>query len=221
MDLLQVNGLQVLGGKFIDKSLYKGDLMKADPLLQHKMTKAFDRKFFFLLIGFSFIYFLCILFDSLANDLAAMLAKYIPALEVIKERSKSIDGLAFRYFGIGYAFVPVFVAMLLWGENVAHRFNVHSSQTGRSRLELYFLIYVLGLPALLFCIFLAIFAPFTVSSQSKLFGAQVLNLMMESAVGLYIFGTLALGCLTMAFVLLVFYMWLPFSSLINKLRRSV
>ena len=195
--------------------------MKVDPLLQRKMTKAFDRKFFFLLVGFSVIFFMCMLFDSLSNDLATMLAKHIPALDVIKERSKSIEGLAFRYFGISYAFVPIFVVMLLWGENVAHRFSVHSSQTGRSRLELYFLIYVLGIPALLFCIFLAIFAPFTVSSQSKLFGAQVLNVMMESVIGLYVFGTLALGCLTIALVLLVFYMWLPFSSLINKLRRSV
>lgn len=194
--------------------------MKVDPLLQRKMTKAFDRKFLLVLVGFSIVYFLCIVFDSLANDLAEVLAKHIPALNVIKERSKSIDGLAFRYFGVGYALVPAFVVMLLWGENVAHRFNVHSSQAGRSRLEVYFLIYVLGIPALLFCIFLAAFAPFAVSPQSKLFGAQVLNLMMGSAVGLYFFGTLALGALTGALVLLIFSVWLPFSSVINKLGRG-
>jgi hypothetical protein len=194
--------------------------MSVNPSLQQKMTKAFDRKFFLVLIGFSIVYALCILFGSLTNDLAEVVAKYIPSLDVIKERSKSLDGLAFRYFGVGYALVPLFVVTLLWGENVAHRFSVHSPQTGRSRMELYFTIYVLGIPALLFFIFLALFAPFTVSSQSKLFGAQVLNVMMESAIGLYIFGTLALGALTGAVVLLAFSVWLPFSSVINKFRRS-
>lgn len=95
---------------------------------------------------------------------------------------------------------------------------LHSSQAGRSRLELLLIIYLLAIPLLIFCIFVAAFAPFEISANPNRFGPQVLSAMLNSMIGLYFLGTVALVALALALFLLISYLWLPFALVINKLR---
>jgi hypothetical protein len=153
----------------------------------------------------------CIYFNEIALASATWTAQYVPSVAKLLHPDMALERLAGKYFGVIALFLPVFVTVLVWREDIRTRFLSTSTKPGKSIAKNLIFVYFAGIPVLLFILAVLYFAPFDMPTHPRLAGQYALHFMIATYPGLLLFGSV-LGCSIAVFsALLVGYIWLPFS----------
>jgi hypothetical protein len=120
-----------------------------------------------------------------------------------------------NYLGLLAVLMPAFVIWLVWGEDPRMRWRYGSLQSGRGPTEYLLMLYLLGVPFGLFFLYVVYAAPFDMPVKPHLWGQHVVYLMLNTHLGLLVFGTI--GALSTAALgaFLVFYLMLPLAAIKN------
>lgn len=143
----------------------------------------------------------------------------IPSLKRIHLLQTDSSRLAAEYFSVGILFVPL-VAIFLGVHQKMHLRLKAGLARQPSRLKGLFTIYFLALPFFLILLSFYYWLPIDLANP-RLFGQQLINLMIQSRVALCLMGSFSL--MVLAYVLLIIgsIVSFPFRSLIDRLSSSL
>lgn len=169
---------------------------------------------FFALLFFVFL----ILRELWAGD-NHLVIEAIPSLKKIHLLQTNSSRLAAEYFSIGVLFVPL-VAIFL-GVNQKMHLRLKSGLSRQpSQLKGLFTIYFLALPFFLILLSFYYWLPIDLANP-RLFGQQLIHLMIQSRIALCLLGSFSL--MVLAYVLLATgsILLFPFRSLIARLSSAL
>lgn len=179
-------------------------------------NKKMMRKLWRVYAAIVFTFFVCLVFEAAANAVARLSALYIPSVAKLMQAPSAIGVLPANYFGVLAILMPAFIVWLAWGENAHMRWRYGKLQSGRGPTEVVLFAYLLALPFCIFILYLMYEAPIDMPTQPRLWGQHVLHLMLNTYLGLLIFGSIAAVGAALFAAVTSFYFWLPI-SLINNL----
>jgi hypothetical protein len=188
---------------------------QTDEAIVTAANKKLNRKFIFCWAITATIYFLCLLFDGLAENISLWTAKYIPSISKLTVKPSPLNGFTGKFLGVACLLMPIFLITYIWREKILLRFKYFQPKTGRGLTETLIVGYLLGLPlvGLIFFIFYA--APIDIPADPRLSGQLVLHAMLNTHSGLFVFGTLLITLLPAIAAIAIAYIWLPFSAAIH------
>jgi hypothetical protein len=178
-------------------------------------NKKLNRKIFICWAIAALTFLLCLLFDTWANSISLWTAKYIPSVAKLTTKPSLLGGFTGKYFGVACLLIPIFSLVYMWRENVLARFRYAQPRSGRSLFEAVIFVYVLGLPFIALLFFVLYIAPIEIAADPRLSGQVVLHVMLNSYLGLFIFGTLLITFLPVISATFIGFLWLPFATAIN------
>ncbi|MEO8122095.1 MAG: hypothetical protein ABI606_22565 [Rhodoferax sp.] len=161
------------------------------------------------------LFALCLLFNDVAFTVASWTAQFIPSIEKLLQPGMALEKLAGKYFGVLVFFLPLFVVVISWREDIRIRFLSTSKKPGKSILKNFIFVYFLGIPFVL--LFLTVFyaAPFDMPGEPRLAGQHALHFMIATYPGLLLFGSVLGISIAVFSTLLIGYLWLPFSMALH------
>lgn len=162
------------------------------------------------------LFFACLLCERHLIGLARWAAEYVPAIDWQLTRGTTAGDLAGTYFGVAALLLPIMVLTLIWRQSALKRLRFGLSRFGGGMRAIIF-VYFVGIPFLLFLLFTFYAAPFGVSENPRLAGQHVANLMLNTPLGLLIFGSLLLIVNAILIAMLLALLWFPFALVIEKI----
>lgn len=162
----------------------------------------------------------CALLDEPAFSISKWAAAYVPSVAKLWKDQTSLGSLPAKFFGVSVMLVPAFAIWLMWAQDPNIRLRAALIQSGKSKTELLLMQYFLGFPFGVFCIFLLYAAPFEVPKRGSSIGQSIFNLMLETHIGLLLFGGIAILATTLISSFLVIYLWLPLFSIYKSITQG-
>lgn len=150
-------------------------------------------------IFFVLVYFVCLFFGGRLGDGVSMLVASVPSLKNIKSLSTESAKLAADYFSTGAIFLPFAIVFLGIKQKIHLRLKL-GAQRQPTMLKGVLAMYFLVLPFFLIILGFYYWLPIDLSNP-RLFGQQVINVMIQSQLGLCLMGSFAL--MMLAYVILV------------------
>lgn len=188
--------------------------------LHHEITKSnhiFTKK---LLMCWSLTiaaFFFSIIFDVAINALTHIVAAYIPSISKLLNKGTLNSLCAANYFSLVALLLPAMTLLLIWKEDILLRTRFGAEQLarhGRGPIERIFLVYVLGVPSIIFILYVFYAAPFSLPERPHLFGQHVINFMLNSKFGLLIFGSVCAVAAALFSVFAIGLFWWPIAYLL-------
>lgn len=187
--------------------------------LREQMVEANKKmvgKFWWIYAAIVLTFFVCLVFQVAASAVAKWSALYIPSVAKLLQAPSAIGALPANYFGVLAILMPAFIFWLAWGEDARIRWRYGKLQSGRGPTEFLLFGYFLALPFGIFFLYMMYEAPIEMPAQPRLWGQHVLHLMLNTHIGLLMFGSIAAFGTALFATFVLFYFWLPI-SLINNL----
>lgn len=187
-----------------------------NPSLEAQLEKAnrkFMRKFWGCFLISAAIYVLCLIFDDAAASISKWVAHYVPSIAKLNAPNVGLNGFAGKYFGVAICIFPFLLLWFCWNENVFLRFRVSQPKSGRGFIETLFFVYILGIPMIAFFFFTLYAAPIDMPVQPRLSGQVALHIMINTYLGLLVFGATVITGMALFGAVLIGSLWLPFSAL--------
>ena len=157
-------------------------------------------------------YFLCLTLPNFALLLAKESAEYVPSIAMLFARSSPIGSMSAIYFGAVVWCWPLMIILMIWRQDPCLRFEAGRQRMkleGRGSIELFVIRHLICLPFVIFVLFIFYAAPFAISQHSKLFGAVLQRLMLDTEIGLLLLGSLLVTALALFGAGLMFYCLRP------------
>jgi hypothetical protein len=183
-------------------------------------NKKMGRKFLACWALACLVYFFCLVFGDAALRISSWTAQYIPSVAKLNAPGAANNGLAGKFFGVVTPLMFAFAIFYIWGEDVLLRFRYAWPRTGRSFVETIIWVYFLGLPFIGLAFWVFYEAPFQQPAVPRLSGQHVLHLMLNTHIGLLVFGALLAALLPAFGTLALASLWLPFAALIDHFSKG-
>ncbi len=182
------------------------------------MNKLWMRKTLIYYIFILFLYLIALLNVRTAwlNEYTEIVARFVPMIKGLASTDAKIWNLAAKYFSLIAISLPFFVVWVVWDDDVIARCSYGWSRMRGGPFQVISFVYFIGLPVLLFVIYLAIMAPFGYSDKPGNFGQTIFFLLLNSEIGLALLGSVFGICFGQ---LLIFIFWIvsfPFALLLKK-----
>lgn len=191
------------------KTEIKNGTQKDTCVVIEEMNKRLNRAMFSSWLIALAIYFLCLTLPNFALLLAKESAEYVPSIAMLFARSSPIGSMSAVYFGAVAWCWPLMILLMIWRQDPCLRFSAGKIAFGRGAIETFIWIYFLCLPFVIFVLFIFYAAPFSISQDSKLFGAVFQRLMLDTEIGLLLLGPLLVTALALFGAVLMFYCLRP------------
>lgn len=195
----------------------------SDSELRTRMTlanKKMIQKFWAVWLAIIVVFFFCLVFKQTATAIAHWSAAYVPSVAKLTQDPTAIGNLPGTYFGVLAVLMPVFVIWLAWGEDPRMRWRYGKMQSGRGPVEFLLMLYLLGIPFCIFFLYVMYAAPIEMPAQPRLWGQHLVYLMLNTYLGLLVFGGVAAFGTALFGSVTLFYFLLPFAAIKNSLLKG-
>jgi len=187
--------------------------------------KELDRRLEWKLLGCLMfavcVFFGCLVFRDASLSVATWTAQYVPSVAKLLLPSVGVEQFAGRYFGALAVCFPVFVAVLIWNEDIRFRVTfLAEARRGNGLISNLAALYLLGVPIAAATLFVIYEAPFDLPHAPRLAGQYALHWMISSGLGMMILGSVLSVVASMFAAILVGLAWLPFSALFHSFFRE-
>ena len=184
----------------------------------NEINKLWMKKSKILIVIFVILYFISLIdeFFGVFDGLAKCIGNLIPMIDGLSYSRINLQHLSAKYFSLIALAIPIFVVWVLWEDDVITRCSYGFSRMRQNTMRVIFSVYFLGVPILIFSVYLVLFAPFGYSEVPGNFGQTVFYLMLNSKFGLLAFGCFFGICLGWALLFLCWFISFPFMILFKK-----
>lgn len=158
----------------------------------------------------------CQLLGELSTWIAHGVADYVPAIRNLLDSDAVIASMSARFFSVCTLFFPLMVGWLLWGQSPIRRAQYGAIKSGVSFAKFLVRIYLMGVPFGLGFLILIYYSPIPASPEADLWGEVLLNVMLNTSMGLFTLGSsLVLATVAIA-VMTAMYLVLPVQILLKR-----
>lgn len=167
---------------------------------------------------FVLVFFACHLFEEKIYPISLSAIGFIPSLRKIAMLGDPISRFAAMYFFMGILTMPIALVIFSFHENMQFRLRLGIKRQ-RTRLRGLATIYLVALPFFAFVIFFYFWLPIDISAP-RLWGQQVVHLVISSQPGLLFLGSFSLMVLAYIFLVVAGIFIYPFQSLFTLLLKK-
>ncbi|WCM91478.1 hypothetical protein M5C99_13820 [Acidovorax sp. NCPPB 2350] len=182
------------------------------------LNRRLGRKLICMWCIFLMLYVVCAFLEGsdLIGKVFDFFSSHIPMIKGARDSGILLGVRVSNYFSVLAMLAPFFWAWIVLQDDVVVRFTYGYSRIKRSRWEILFLHYVLGIPLLTLFVLMALAAPFGYVVAPGSFGQTIFYWMLNTNAGLLLIGSLA-GVLFVQILVILF--WLVAFPLVVLFRR--